>query len=235
MTFTDEDALPISSIAATEGGSTVPYFVALSSEPSGNVTVAVASADADEVTVEPTTLTFTVANWHGAQRIRVRVVNDRIDEPLETINVTHTPSGADYGSVGASSVGVNVTDNDERGVILSSENIEMSEGGTRMYSIRLNSQPTGTVTVTIVDPTDYTNVTTNPATIEFTEADWETPQNVTATAAVDADGGDDTATIKHTVSGGDYGSVMVSDVTVTVLDPDVQGVTISPPLPSGDP
>ena len=229
LTFTDEDALPISSIAATEGGSTVPYFVALSSEPSGNVTVAVASADADEVTVEPTTLTFTVANWHGAQRIRVRVVNDRIDEPLETINVTHTPSGADYGSVGASSVGVNVTDNDERGVILSSENIEMSEGGTRMYSIRLNSQPTGTVTVTIVDPTDYTNVTTNPATIEFTEADWETPQNVTATAAVDADGGDDTATIKHTVSGGDYGSVMVSDVTVTVLDPDVQGVTISPP------
>ena len=94
----------------------------------------------------------------------------------------------------------------------------IGEGGTGTYTVQLDTEPTGTVTVTVHDPTN-TDVTTDPATLAFTPDNWDDPQTVTITAAEDDDEFDDTATVTHSVSGGDYGSVNVDGVIVTVTEP----------------
>ena len=77
-----------------------------------------------------------------------------------------------------------------------------------MYSVVLTSQPTGDVTVTM--DTDLANTdlsaTPSPTELTFTTLNWNQPQIVTVSAAVDADAIDDPAvTLEHSVSGGDYG------------------------------
>ena len=76
------------------------------------------------------------------------------------------------------------------------------------------------MTVTIVDPTAPTDVTANPASLTFLTSNWDTAQTVTVSAAEDADALQDTATVTHTVAGGDYASFAASSVSVTVQDND---------------
>ena len=87
--------------------------------------------------------------------------------------MTHTVSGGDYGLVSAASVAVTVTDNDTPGVTLSKDSLTVDEGSTGTYTVKLDTEPTGNVTVTINDPTDNTDVTTDPATLTFTPQNWQ--------------------------------------------------------------
>jgi hypothetical protein len=73
------------------------------------------------------------------------------------------------------------------------------------------------VTVTD-DETASLVVSTSSLTVaEGDDADWNTAQTVTVSAAEDADAADDEATLVHTASGGGYDSV-TADVSVTVTD-----------------
>ena len=89
-------------------------------------------------------------------------------------------------------------------------------GATATYSVVLTSEPTADVTVTPVSG-NTAAVTVSDA-LTFTADNWDTTQMVTVTGVADADTDDETVTISHTVAGGDYGSVTVADVTVTVTD-----------------
>ncbi len=104
--------------------------------------------------------------------------------------------------------------------------VTVPEGHAVRYTVVLNAEPAGDVTVTINDPTDNTDVTTNPATLTFTTEDWNTPQLVTVSAASDTDDDEDSATVTHTVSG--YGSVTTAaNVAVTVTEDARVNVEIS--------
>ena len=115
-----------------------------------------------------------------------------------------------------------VTDNDTRGVTVTPTSLTVNEGGTNTYTVVLDTEPTAAVTVTIVDPTDNTDVTANPASLTFSTSNWDTAQTVTVSAAEDDDSTRDTATVTHTVAGGDYASFAASSVAVTVTDNDVR-------------
>ena len=208
-------------------GSTGTYTVVLNTLPSGDVTVAISSNNTD-VTVPSSPLTFTTGNWNTTQTVTVSAGQDA-DAADEMATLTHDPSGADYDSVSNASLTVTVTDNDTRGVTVTPTSLSVNEGGTNTYTVVLDTQPTATVTVTILDPTDNADVTANPASLTFSTSDWATAQTVTVSAAEDADSTQDRATVTHTVSGGDYGSVTASSVSVTVTDNDTPGVTVSPP------
>ena len=69
--------------------------------------------------------------------------------------------------------------------------------------------------------------TVSPASLTFTSANWNTAQPVTVTGVDDSTDGDRSTTITHTASGGDYGSVSVPDVSVTLTDDDTVGVTVT--------
>ena len=101
--------------------------------------------------------------------------------------------------------------------------LELTEGGSATYTVALGSQPTAAVTVTIAsDNTDITldtdaGTSGDQSTLTFTTANWNTPQTVTVSAGQDRDNQDDAATLAHTASGADYGSV-TRNLPVTVRD-----------------
>ena len=78
----------------------------------------------------------------------------------------------------------------------------MDESDSADYAVRLDTEPTVDVTVTISgqEGTDLTLSgpdLTNGA-LTFTAANWDTPQTVTITADHDEDTDDDTGTLTHT-------------------------------------
>ena len=76
------------------------YTVVMNSEPTADVTFAVASEHpADLVVVTPATLVFTSGTWENPQTVTIRGVDDEIDDDGETVNVRHRAraSGGDYG------------------------------------------------------------------------------------------------------------------------------------------
>ena len=114
-------------------------------------------------------------------------------------------------------------------LVLSTSTLSVAEGGSGDYTVKLATEPTGTVTVAIAS--SNSDVTVNPASLTFHASGgkpWNTAQTVTVTADHDGDDADDSATLTHTASGGGYGSAAAS-VTVTVNDDDV---TTTSPLSS---
>ena len=230
VTVTDNDTPGVTvtpmSLTVGEGG-TGRYTVVLDTLPTGNVMVAISSNNPD-VTVSSSTLTFTAGTWSTEQTVTVTGVEDA-DAANDMATLTHNPSGADYNSVSDASLTVTVTDNDTRGVTVTPTSLTISEGGSGMYTVKLNTQPSGDVTVTVNDPTDNSDVTAGLASLTFRTTDWDEAQTVMVSAAEDDDSTQDRATVTHTVSGGDYDGVTADSVAVTVTDNDTPGVTVTPP------
>ena len=342
------------SLTVAEGGSDT-YEVNLTTLPTGTVTVTPSVADNSDVTVDPTSLTFTTANWNDVQEVTVSAAHDA-DADADTATVEHAVSGADYSSVLADDVAVTVTeddmvstkvtltvsatavaenagatqvtvtgeldgvamstatvvtvsvgasadtategtdytdvsdltltipadqtsatanftltpanddidevdetlsvdgtvqgltvtpatvtitDDDTRGVSVSRSTLPVAEGGSGTYTVKLTSEPTGTVTMTPSAP-GTSDVTVLPASLTFTTGDWSMAQTVTVSAAHDVDADADTATIEHAVSGADYGSVdtAAADVVVTVTEDETASskvtLTVSAPTVAED-
>ena len=232
---TDNDTKGItlseSALMIDEGG-TGTYTVQLDSEPTGNTGTVIVTindpTDNTHVTTAPKFLTFTILNWNNPQTVTVTALEDE-DAGDDEATVTHSANGGAYGEyVNVADVPVSVTDNDTRGVTLSESNVTVYEGGTGTYAVQLDTEPTGNVTVTIHDPTDNTDVRTDPETLTFRPEDWDEPQTVTVTVQEDDGTGDDGATVAHSISGADYAGVSTPDVTINVTDNDNAGVFISP-------
>ena len=77
--------------------------------------------------------------------------------------------------------------------------MSLAEGAASTYRVALGAQPSGDVTVTIVDPSN-TDVTADPESLTFTPTDWYFPRTVTVAADHDLDESDETATITHVIS-----------------------------------
>ena len=108
---------------------------------------------------------------------------------------------------------------DVPGVDVDPTALTVVEGGNDYYTVFLTALPSGTVTVT-PSVTGSSDVTVNPTSLTFTTVNWSVSQDVTVSAAQDADADADTATIEHAVSGADYSSVIADDVVVTVTEDD---------------
>ena len=218
-----------------EGGSKT-YTVRLDTEPTGTVTVSIGDPDAtDDIRVDKTALQFTTGNWNSPQTVRVSADADD-DAVDDTVTITHTVSGADYGAndVTADSLDVNVNDLNVRGVAVDTDpdrvgpqdELVIGEGFSGSYEVVLGTQPVGG-TVTVAITSDNSDVTVSPTSLEFTSTDWNDPQDVTVTSGQDDDSDTDTATLSHTPSGGDYAGVTGSEVTVTVNDDDAPSLSTS--------
>ena len=99
-----------SPLTVNEGG-TGAYEVVLNSAPTGDVTITLSPPDNEDVSVSPTTLTFTAFNWNMRQPVSVTTTEDT-DDVDDTATITHTVTGADYGdnNVTAESVMVTVSE-----------------------------------------------------------------------------------------------------------------------------
>ncbi len=220
VTITDDDVRGVTVSPASldiDEGDSESYTVELDTQPTGTVTVAVTS-DHTDVSVSPASLTFTATNWDTAQTVTVETEEDD-DAADETAELTNNPSGADYGAVASATVDVTVDDGDVRGVTVSPASLDIDEGESDDYTVKLDSQPTGTVTVTV--SSDHTDVSVSPASLTFTATNWDTAQTVTVSGVEDAGCADESATVSNTPSGADYDEVTAATVSVTVTDDDI--------------
>ena len=183
------------------------------------VTVSVGASDdsavegTDYATVEDLTLTIGAGQTAATQTFMLNPTDDDVDEANEALTVAGGTTATGFTVNGTT---VTIADDDERGVSVTASTLAVPEAGSGTYTVALTSQPTGTVTVT---PwvSGNSEVTVSGA-LTFTASDWTQAQTVTVSAQDDADAVNDTATVAHTVSGGDYGTVTASDVAVTVTD-----------------
>ena len=228
-----DPALSVSATALrlSEGGS-ASYTVALATRPDGNVSVAIASDNAD-VTTRPASLTFTTANWSTPQRVTASAASDG-DTTNDTATLTHTASGGGYGDAPAVRVTVSVTDDDTAALSVTPTVLNLIENGISAYIVSLTAQPSGNVTVAIAS--DNPDVTVRPTALTFTPANWATPQAVLVITRADAGGGDELATLRMTAQGGGYGGQtgqVLASVDDTLAPLGAGAVTTSPDAPAG--
>ena len=180
---------------------------------------------------------FTAANWSAPQSVGIAAAQDNDSASDETATFTHAVSGGDYGanSVTADPVTANTVDNDANNVSVSTAGVAVTEGFTGMYTVRLTTDPEAEVTLglTVSGGTgdNVPNVMPTAASITFTGGSagaWGTPQTVTVESPVDPDAVDETATISHAITSGNYTVTgTTGTVQVDVHDPDIQGVMIT--------
>ena len=217
---------------ATEGGTAATVRVQLDKDPERTVTIPLThtpstGASSSDYSGVPTSVTF---NSGDTQRtFRVTATDDQVDDDGETVTLglgITLPTRVTAGS--QSTATVTLADDDERGVTVQPTSLDIDEGASGEYTMALVSQPTASVTVSVTVPSG-TDVSVDNTSLTFTTTTWNTAQTVTVSVAQDSDAADDEVTLTHTASGGDYGSVIVDDVAVTVDDDEAvsEKVTLS--------
>ena len=107
--------------------------------------------------------------------------------------------------------------------------VEEGDADGETYTVKLATQPSAEVTVTVSGQasTDLTLTgLSSTNTLTFTTANWNTAQTVTVKAGQDDDGADDEVTLTHTAAGGNYAGAS-ADLPVTVADND-RGIVFAP-------
>ena len=208
---------------ATEGGTTT-VTVTLSADPERTVVVPISvtresGASTSDYSGIPSTVTFNSGDT--SESFTFTAVDDDIDDDGEKVKLSFgtLPARVTEGSVDESTV--SITDNDTRGVTITPTALSIVELAWADYTVVLDSEPTGEVTITITDPTDSDEVEVPTGSLTFTTGNWDTEQTVRVNVGGDyVDEPDETATVTHSASGGDYGSVTVDSVVVTIEDDD---------------
>ena len=222
--------LSVESLGPIAEGADVSYTVRLSSEPTATTTVRIGGHEDASIAPDRTSLTFTADNWATPQTVTVTATQDP-DAVDDGITLTHTARGGDYQDV-STDLTVTVTDDEETNVLVSRAELSVEEGNATgtSYTVKLSSEPTAAVTVEIGghSGTDLrlSGVSTS-STLTFTISNWDTAQTVTVRANEDPDAADDTATLTHTASGGDYAGVTAS-LPVTVDDDETALLLVTP-------
>ena len=146
-------------LTVREGGS-ASYGVALNTEPTADVTVVVQVPAGAEISVAPTALTFTAANWRTTQLVAVTADHDADTDADDPVTIRHAVSGGDYSAVTAPSVAVTILEDDP--TIRIADGVASEDDGEMAFSVRLSLISSQTVTVdwttadgTAIAGTDY--------------------------------------------------------------------------------
>ena len=224
VNVTDNDTAGITVTAApglvtTESGGTATLTVVLDSEPTAEVTFGLSSSDTGEGTVSPASMTFGPDDWNQFKPVTVTGVDDQIDDGDVgyTINIVAVSSDdPKYDGLvpDLSVVPVTNEDDEEQSLVVSPLSLEVNEGGTVQFTVRLGVEPVSDVTVNIAkedggDP----DLSASPESLTFTSDDWNVGKPVNVSAAQDDDVANGTADFVVSSAG-------VASQTVTATERD---------------
>ena len=241
------------SLALTEGGGSGSYTVVLDAQPTGDATVTATSDDAaahvdTDATPLTKTLTFTTADWNTAQTV---TVSPRDDDDAEDESAAITHAASNYGGVAVAGVSVTVDDDETKGIVIDADPstaavvdagpLALAEGATSTtpYAVKLASEPTSAVTVTVTSSNpDAATVDTDAATglqdtLSFTAGDWNTAQTAWLEPMDDDDPVSEQVDIRHVANGGGYSGVEAT-LRATVTDDEVGVIVDTDPDTPGD-
>ena len=224
--FTIRENLPL-----VPNRGTIPYQleVIFSSEPSGPVTIS-ATVPAGLILIENVTkyrqgddpfrktYKYNTVGWergHISLGVRVEAENNNTIGKNKDVFITFEFEGGGYDNM-EKTLRFIIEDDDE--LTLSKDSLEVREGGSNSYTVKLSNRPNSSVVVN-VDRASGSGVTTSPARLTFTTSNWDREQTVTVKAADDASGRvrlthgvrieNETSKSKHSVD------VKVPGVTIT--------------------
>ena len=133
---------------------------------------------------------------------------------------------------------VSIVEDDSASLVLSKTSLTVLEGGNADYTVKLATQPTGDVTVTISGDSG-TDITLGGSTLSaentmtFTTDNWSNAQTVTVSAGEDEDStADPDVTLSHAVSSTDslYNGATPKSVIVTIEEDDIVSVYFAKPV-----
>ena len=238
----DDDAVGIllsdESLNVVEGVTT-SYTVRLATQPSETVTVDIGLSVGADISVSTRQIAFNPNNWMSERTVTVVTRRDLDADVAPAITVTHTASNGDYDMV-TKALTVTVSEVDVRGLVFLdsdggtvgvSESLDIDEGDSTSYSVRLATQPSAQVVVTL---SPGVGLSLNKTSLTFTSSDWIRAQTVTVTGSDDEDTSDGAAAIAHTIAGGGYDSVarslefvITDDDTAAILLTDSSGAALA--------
>jgi hypothetical protein len=232
-------------LSTSEGAGSTFFQIVLNSEPTADVRVDLSSDDTSEGTVSvqginrkggsfDASLFFNAANWNTPQQVLITGVDDNLVDGDIAFNVITAPavsSDSNYSGLDANDVAVTNLDND-----LASINVQQTPplvtteaGGTASFSVSLSNPPSADVTVLLAS-NDTTEGSVSPASLTFTNGDWNVGQDVTITGVDDALLDGDVAyaiTLSSSSADSNFNALSPADVAVTNSDNDTANIIVN--------
>ncbi len=232
VTIIDNDT-PSGTIQVTPAGAlnidegrSANLSVSLSTAPNANVTISLSKTNSD-ITLNPTSLTFTTSDFGDAQSVSVTAAED-----ADTADDSDTITFEAAGGIDAPDVtkAVAVADNDDvpSGTIqvIQSGPLNITEGGTANLSVRLSTAPNADVTISLSKTND--DISLNPPSLTFTTANFGDTQSVSVSAAEDDDTANDSDTITLSATGGITAPYVTKAVAVADNDTPSGTIQVTP-------
>jgi hypothetical protein len=217
------------------------FTVVLGSEPNGQVGLNLSSSDELEGTIDKSTLLFTSLDWNVPQTVTITSQDDILQDGdisyLIVIDVNtsilvppFTTDTTGYAALDPTDVQVTNIDDDTPGVTVFPVSGTTTEAGaTATFTVVLDSQPSDDVIIALSSD-NTAEGTVSPASLTFTDANWNTPQTVTVTGVNDnIDDGNQSFQIEATISSGDldYDGMLFVPIDVINEDDDTAGISVS--------
>lgn len=227
---------PASGLNTTENSGTVTFQAVLDTPPVADVTIALSSSDTSEGTLTISSLSFNKDDWHIAQSVLVTGVDDlESDGPVQYLVVTApaVSTDTDYSGIDALDVQVTNADNDTPGITVTQTTglVTTESLGQANFDIVLGSQPTANVVINLTS-SNTNEGTVSPASLSFSNADWNQPQTVNITGVDDdvVDGSQVYSIITGAAVSSDlsYNGLDAADISVSNSDNDTAGITVTP-------
>ena len=243
-TTTDDDVASFTvvesagSTSVNESGTTDTLSVVLDAEPPSNVVVLVGPADPGEVTVDPSTMTFTPSSWNVAQIVTLTGVDDDLvdgDQNTDTsFSIDDANSADSFDQLPDQTISVSTIDDDTPGfaVVETGGSTEVDESGkTDTFTVQPTNEPASDVVLSVTSG-DAGEVTVIPASLTFGPNNWNVPQQLQVTG-VDDQVADQNQTVQITLAVVDASSDDAWDalpdptVSVTNVDDDSAGLIVT--------
>jgi Ca2+-binding RTX toxin-like protein len=227
-TILDDDPPPVVSVQHTsgsEGEGQLVFTVALDAPSGKTITVdyqtanGTAIAPADYLAIPPSTLTF--APGETQQLITVTVIDDLLDEPDETLQITLT--NGTHVTLGSATATGTILDNDLPPITSIQDAVGREADGLVVFTVELDAPSARPITITYrtandtaIAPADFTAVTNG----SITFAPGDTQQFITITVINDALDEDDEQ-FRVELSGESNVRLGQSVAVGTILDNDI--------------
>lgn len=221
-------------LSTSESGTSSVFTVKLKKQPSSNVEIDLSSSDTSEVTISPSKIIFSPANWNKPQDITLTGVDDILQDGNQSINIIfeNTKSlDSEFNNLQIDNVQVQNIDDETTGITVSElgGHVVTEFGGTSSFTVVLNSPPTDNVTIPVTS-SNITEGIVSPSSLLFTETNWNIPQTVIITGVDDISTDGDvnfTVTVGSTVSlDPNYNDLSQPNIAVTNQDNDTAGFSI---------
>ena len=210
-------------------GTTAVYRVRLNGPPSSRMDVNITNPDTDRITLSTDRLVFTASGGDRWSRWRNMYITSHSDEDdlNDAVTINHVSDGRGGFEDVSATLAIFIEDDDKPGIRVSTSTATIAEDGEATWQVRLNTQPTDAVTISLAS-TDPDAATVSPAELTFTTRNWNSNRDVTVTGVDDGDVADERVSVSHVAVGGDYDD---QDRTVLVMveddDKDKAGIMLS--------